>query len=166
MQGITKITNCLAKQYQAVATIYNEHIAIGKSTMDEHIYTANDIKRWVDNFNERERLYVFQKENKVIGWGIIKRYSDRFGYRFAGETAVFFTNSETQKGYGSELKRFLLKKCKELGYHHLVAKIFSTNEASITYNQRLGYKIVGHQKEIGFKNGHWQDVTIMQYVFD
>lgn len=152
--------------YTAVAEIYNEHIRLGRSTMLEEKQTAAHIQKWVDKFNDREELYVLRKEEgSVIGWGLIKRYSDRFGYRFTCETSVFLTQSEVRKGYGSQMKKFLLERCRELKYHHLVAKIFAVNEASIRYNEKLGYTIVGRQKEIGWKDGKWTDVVIMQYLF-
>ncbi|MFQ5630895.1 MAG: GNAT family N-acetyltransferase [bacterium] len=69
-----------------------------------------------------------------------------------------------RKGYGSLIKKALVDRCKQYGYHHLVAKIFATNTASIEYNKKFGYEIVGRQKEIGIKNGRWQDSVIMQLV--
>ena len=62
------------------------------------------------------------------------------------------------------MKKWIIKKCRELGYHHLVAKIFSSNIASIEYNKKLGYELVGKQNEIGFVDGVWQDVTILQLL--
>jgi phosphinothricin acetyltransferase len=64
------------------------------------------------------------------------------------------------------IKKWLIDKCRELNYHHMVAKIFSVNEASIAYNRKLGYELVGTQREIGFVDGAWQDVTIMQLILD
>jgi L-amino acid N-acyltransferase YncA len=155
---------CTPADTPAVASIYNEYIQRGNATMDEQLKTADDIQQWLDHFNERECLYVLKRSETVIGWGIIKRYSEREGYRFACETAVYLTATEIGKGYGSFLKRFLIDRCRELEYHHLVAKIFATNTASIEYNRKLGYEIVGRQKEIGFKNGQWMDIVIMQYL--
>ena len=40
------------------------------------------------------------------------------------------------------------------------------NVASIEYNKRLGYEVVGVQKEIGIIDCRWQDVVIMQLVLD
>ena len=154
------------KDYEKIASIYNEHIQQGKSTMEERIYTPEMIKEWVDKFNDREQLLVLKKSGLVIGWGIIKRYSDREGYRFACETAVYLTQNEVRKGYGSLMKKHLLKVCQSLKYKHLVAKIFASNTGSIAYNLKLGYTIVGTQKAIGFKNGVWQDIAIMQYVIE
>lgn len=162
----TKIEIAKSDDYQTIAEIYNEYILLGNATMQDSLYDAEKIKSWVDNFNDRERLYVLKKENTVIGWGIIKKYSDREGYRFACETAIYLTQSELRKGYGSLIKNYLITQCKSLNYKHLVAKIFATNTASIQYNLKLGYTIVGRQKSIGFKNGKWMDIMIMQYVIN
>ena len=165
-QSDIKMRLASAGDYSRIAEIYNIHINIGKSSMEESLKAATDIKAWVDKFHDRERLYVCEKNGLVIGWGIIKRYSDREGYRFACETAVYLISEETGKGYGGQIKQFLIGVCKELDYHHLVAKIFADNEASIRYNQKLGYEIVGRQKQIGWKNDRWQDIVIMQLILN
>jgi len=154
----------VSEDYSVIAEIYNEHIKRQISTMDEHHYITEDIASWVNNFNSRERLYVVTLAEKIVGWGIIKKYSDRKGYRYAAETAVYLTESVTGRGIGSEFKKFIIAESKKLKYHHLVAKIFNSNQRSIQYNLSLGYDIVGIQKEIGFKDGAWQDVCIMQLV--
>src|SRR5260221_4059034 len=108
--------------YEQVAIIYNEYILSGNITMDEQIYDAQKIKGWVDNFNEREKLYVLKSnQNEVLGWGIIKKYSERAGYKLTCETAVYLAKDETGKGYGTLVKKYLISECKRLGYHHLVA---------------------------------------------
>ncbi len=160
----TFIKTANREHYQTIADIYNEYIILGTATMDETIKTVEDIASWIGKFNKNEALYVLEKENRIIGWGIIKRYSDREGYRYTGETAVYLTQSEIGKGYGTTLKKYLIEQCKLRNYHHLVAKIISVNKGSITYNLKQGYTIVGTQKEIGFRNNQWQDVTIMQLI--
>jgi len=152
------------KDYSIIAAIYNEYIELGNATMEEELKSEEDIEGWVKKFNDRERLYAVKKDELVIGWGIIKRYSDRKGYRFACETAIYLTANERGKGYGTKLKKYLIEQCKALDYRHLVAKIFAINETSINYNLKLGYTIVGTQKEIGFRNNKWQDVVILQLI--
>ncbi|MEL6537651.1 MAG: N-acetyltransferase family protein [Bacteroidota bacterium] len=152
------------EHYSAIAEIYNEAIRKGNATMEETLKSEEDIAGWIEKFHARERLYAQVREGVVVGWGILKRYSDREGYRFACETAVYLRQTETRKGYGSAMKRHLIDEARSMDYHHLVAKIFAVNESSIEYNRQLGYTIVGTQKEIGFKNGQWMDVVIMQLV--
>ena len=151
--------------FKYVADIYNEYILLGNATMEEALYDYDRVKKWVFNFNEREKMLVLKNDQqKVIGWGVIKNYSDREGYKTTCETSVYLTQNECCKGYGTLLKMHLIDACKTLGYHHIVAKIFASNESSIAYNLKLGYEMVGRQKEIGFKNGQWLDVIILQYI--
>ncbi len=147
-----------------VREIYNEHVRAGRSTMDRTPLSLAQIEGWFQGFNERELIVLLKRDEQVVGWGIIKRYSDREGYARACETAIYLRASEVRKGYGTMLKKWIIDKCRELGYHHLVAKIFADNIASIEYNKKLGYTIVGTQKEIGYIDGRWQDVTIMQLL--
>lgn len=149
-----------------VQEIYNEHIRSGRSTMDRQTKSLEEIQGWFKNFNKRELVVLLEDGDRLIGWGIIKRYSDRIGYARACETAVYLRSGELRKGYGTLIKEWLITKCRELEYHHLVAKIFSINKASIEYNMQLGYELVGTQREIGYVDGKWQDVTILQLILD
>lgn len=166
MKNRVEIRETAAADFYAIATIYNEFIALGTATMDETIKTADDIANWTKKFHDREKLYVIKENSHTIGWGVIKRYSDREGYRFACETAVYITADKVGQGYGTMMKKHLIAICKQLNYKHLIAKIFANNKGSIAYNEKLGYTIVGTQQQIGFKNDKWQDVVIMQYIID
>lgn len=151
---------------QVIADIYNESIRAADCTMDRECMIAEHFVNMVNNFNDRETIFVLEKGDSIIGWGIIKRYSDRAGYRVACETAVYIMREHCGKGYGTMIKKALIERCKKYQYHHLVAKIWAQNKASIKYNKKLGYEIVGKQKQIGFVNGKWIDIVIMQLVLN
>lgn len=151
----------------SIAAIYNESIDAGNATMDDRPKTAEEIRAQIEGHGEREGYWVLENEDGLtLGWGIIKRYSDRLGYRFACETAVYLRREHVGFGLGTKIKLALFELCRELDYHHLVAKVFADNTASIEYNLRLGYELVGRQRQIGFKNGRWQDVVILQRILE
>ncbi len=166
MSKKVEIKEASPEDFPLIAAIYNEYIMAGNATMEESLKTEKNITAWVDKFHERERLYVLKEDEITVGWGIIKRYSDREGYRFACETAVYLTDKKRGLGYGTMIKQHLIEACKKMNYKHLVAKIFATNTASIEYNLKMGYSIVGIQKQIGFKKGKWMDIAILQYVIE
>lgn len=159
-----KIRHYLPQDFQAIADIYNESIMLGGITMDCDLYSANQIEALVKKFGQRETLLVAEGENEVIGWGIIKKYSDRFGYRFCCETSIYLKLSQTKKGYGYLLQSTLLERVKAFGYHHVVAKITAANQTSIKFHQKFGFEFVGIQKEIGFYGEKWHDIAIMQLI--
>ena len=147
-----------------ISEIFNQNILQFDCTLWQEPYSFDDIKQMWNNLHERERMFVLVKQDLIIGWGAIKRYHVKAGYRFACETSVFLDREFTGQGYGKPFKSFILEQCRELGYHHVNAKILAMNKASIQYNLSLGYEIVGVQKEIGMINNKRVDVVIMQYL--
>ena len=145
-----------------IAAIYNHYL--GKSTMDLEAKDSEFYESFLLRKNAREELWVIELEKAVIGWGIIKLYSPKLGYQYTGETSVYLDIDHLNNGYGTTMKKHLLKRCKALHYHNLIARIFANNQVSIDYNQKLGYRIVGTQKEAGYINGNWQDVVIMEVI--
>lgn len=146
----------------AIAEIYN--LYLGKATMDLEIKSGNYYQHWLKNKSERELLMVSCDKDKVIAWGIIKKYSDREGYQYAAETSVYVTTQYQNQKIGSNLKTKLITLAKELNYRHLVAKIWANNQVSIDYNLKMGYELVGIQNKIGYVNDQWIDVAILQLV--
>lgn len=150
--------------YGRVCDIFNANIAIGGTTLWTREFTPAAIQDIFSQFNARERAYVMQLGGLVIGWGMIKKYTDKEGYSTTCETSVFLDQAYIGRGYGSALKKYIIEHCRLLGYHHLHAKILATNEMSIAYNKKLGYTVVGVQKEVGRVDGAWVDVVIMQLL--
>lgn len=159
-----QIRACIPADYAAIAAIYNEAIATGSITFDTHPFEAPDIQAWVDKFCDRECLLVIERQQRILGWGIVKQYSDRPGYRVCCETSIYLTFAEKSQGLGKMLQTALLQKVAELGYHHVVVKIVATNDGSIAFHQSFGFEMVGVQKEVGHVADRWQDVAIMQLI--
>lgn len=153
-----------AEDYAAIASIYNEAIAVGGITMDGQFKTAEDIRAIAEKMGESEIYLVGETAQGIAGWGIVKAYSERLGYKVACETSIYLTHSEVGKGYGTLLQTALMKQVKAYKYHHIVAKILGGNTSSIRFHQRFGFEVVGVQKEIGFINGDWHDVVILQCI--
>ena len=160
------IRKAAASDADIIAEIYNESIRAVDSTMIDIPIDGEEILQQMNGFSDREAYYVMEADDYVVGWGVIKRFKKGPAYAFTGETSVFLRRSETQKGYGTRLKKYLLDQCEALGYHHLVARIWASNAHSIAYNQRFGYDVVGIQKEVGHMNGQWRDVALLQLIFD
>ena len=72
--------------------------------MNCRFYSADDLRRLTDKFNDRETILIAEGDNRILGWGMIKRYSDRLGYRVCCEISIYPSLSETGKGYGGLLQ--------------------------------------------------------------
>jgi phosphinothricin acetyltransferase len=149
------------KDSDRIAEIYNQHTIKGTSSMDS-IKSIDDIKAWLSNYTDREGIFVYEESNQIKGWGVIKKYSDRYGYRFAAETSIYIDEVFLRQGIGIKINDFLIERAIQLNYKHLTAKIFANNIASISFFKKHGYSIVGKQHKIGYVNNHWVDMVIME----
>lgn len=164
--GSARVRPAIGADAAAIARIYSESIRARDSTMDTEPVTAAETGIWLERLTSRETLLVVENEGAVRGWGIVKKYSDRTGYREACETSVYLERKWTRRGLGSLVQRHLMDFCRSAGYHHLVAKVWADNEGSAEMHRRFGYELVGVQREIGLVDGKRRDVAIFQCLLD
>lgn len=150
----------------AIAAIYNESVEARDSTMQLDLVSSETVEHWIGAQGEREAVLVMGEEERVVGYGLVKRYSSRGGYRFAAETSVYLRRDRTEEGLGSTLQSALIERARAFDYHHLVAKLWAENERSRALHRKFGYELVGVQREIGCVEGEWRDVAIMQKILD
>ena len=115
--------------------------------------------------SEPDGWYVAENEAGMLGWASVRRFSDRFGYRFTCESAIYLDPSAFGSGVADRLQESIEDHCRRCQIHHAVARIVTDNERSVAFHRRHGYRIVGVQKEVGRIDDRWVDVTIMERIF-
>ena len=161
---LTWIREAETSDLPRIAQIYNESILKGGVTFDEEEFTGDRIQQWLNKFSDRESLLVLEQDSVIMGWAILKQYSDRPAYRLTAETSIYLDSRYQGQGYGQHLQQAILDVAQDHGYHHLVAKIVACNQASIRFHQQFGYELIGTQKEVGYSRGQWYDIAILQLL--
>lgn len=146
-----------------MAAIYGQSLEARDSSMEDTT-SAESFHDQLYAQGERECILVIEVSHRVLGYGVIKAYSPRIGYRVACETSIYLDRTHTGAGLGSTLQQALIDECRRFGYHHVVAKIWASNEGSLRFHQRFGYELVGIQREVGYMAGQWRDIAILQLV--
>jgi phosphinothricin acetyltransferase len=152
---------------ERIAGIYSHAILARNSTMETEPVSGEAMAGRLDALGERETVLVADHDSAgVIGWGIVKAWSDRAGYRVACETSVYLHPDWLSQGIGSRIQQALFTFCRSAGYHHVAVKIWADNEHSLAMHRKNGFELVGIQREIGRVDGVWRDVAIMQCLLD
>ena len=133
--------------------------------MDSTPWSAETVATWMASMGDRECLLVLRSEpSSIYGWGAIKSYSPRAGYRTTCEISLYLDSEECGKGFGDHLLEALIHHAREAGIHHIVAKTLASNVRSRQFHEIHGFELVGVQKEVGRIAGQWQDVAIYQLL--
>ena len=65
-------------------------------------------------------------------------------------------------GAGRALVRWLADQARDDGAYKLVAKVFTTNTASLALFESCGWRVVGTHERHGRLEGEWKDVTVLE----
>jgi phosphinothricin acetyltransferase len=66
------------------------------------------------------------------------------------------------RGIGRALVLELIERARAMRKHVLIAGIDADNKISIGLHESLGFKVVGHLHEVGFKFGRWLDLMFLE----
>jgi L-amino acid N-acyltransferase YncA len=146
---------------EAIAAIYNQGIEERQATFQTRFHDAGELELKTEQ--RGGALIVAERDDRVVGWGGWSGYDDPADY-YAGiaECAVYVALDARGRGVGAELLEGLASEAPRAGIHKLVAKIFTSNEASIALFRRCGFREVGTHLRHGQLDGEWKDVLVME----
>ena len=150
----------------SIASVYSESIAMRDCTMHVDPFSSEEVLELIHSLRPREALFVAESEHQVLGWGIVKLYSLRPGYRKACETSVYVFREHTGKGIGSSIQTSLIEHARSSDFHHIVTRVWADNDGSRKFHRHFGFTLVGIQEEVGEIDGKKKDIAIMQCLLN
>lgn len=148
----------------AIAAIYAAAVAAGGATADSRPPPA---EVWAASLADPAALWtVAALDEAVVGYCCLRPWSPRAGYRATLEMSTYVAPAHQRRGLGERLKRAVLDRAPAAGVHHVVSRISASNRVSIALNERLGFEVIGVQREAVWTGERWQDIVLMQRVFD
>lgn len=145
----------------AITGIYNYEVLHSISTFDIEPQTVEERLGWFRATRHPHCVVVSEHAGEVIGWGCLRQFHDRAGYRFTAQDSVFIHQDHRGRGVGKLVLARLVQKARENGFHTVMAGISEGNEASVRLHAGFGFVEVGTEREVGWKFERWLDVTWM-----
>ena len=159
----------------ALAAIYNPEVIETTVTFDIIPRTLEEQEEWIDEHlgthpcivainDEDEVGETGARGEKILGFSVVTPFRTRAAYATTVESSVYAHRDARGRGVGEVLLREMIDMASELGFHALIARIVGENEGSIRLHEKVGFRLVGREIEVGRKHGKWLDVVEYQYV--
>jgi L-amino acid N-acyltransferase len=159
------ILDAVKSDLKTINDIYNYYVLNSTCTYQTEEETLENRMEWFENHNSDYPVIVAKIESEIAGWASISRFHPRKAYTPTVENSIYIKNEHRNKGIGKILLSEIIDRTKRLGYHSIIAKISSDQEASIKLHSKFGFIKVAHLKEVGFKFNNWLDILYMQLIF-
>ncbi|HEY4377735.1 MAG TPA: GNAT family N-acetyltransferase [Acidimicrobiales bacterium] len=150
---------------EAIRDIYNPEVLDSTVTFDLRPRTLEEQQQWiVDRSGAHAAIVAVDDDGALVGFGSLSSYKDRAGYSTTVEDSVYVHRGHHGQGIGRALLAELLERARRHGFHAVMARIVRGHEASIALHTRLGFEVVGTEREVGRKFGRWLDVVVMEQI--
>jgi len=151
---------------EAIRAIYNHEVTTSTATFDLVERSSEDQQAWLAARAGAFSVLVAEIDDDLAGFASLSPFRERAAYRSTVENSVYVSADYRGRGVADRLLKDLLEVARTSGFHSVIARIGGNNEASTALHTKHGFREVGVERQVGRKFGHWQDVTVMQVVFD
>ena len=145
--------------------IYNS--AVTGTTATGHFRALSLEERrpwWLAHQDPRYPVLVAVLDNDILGYASLSQWFDTPVYAYTTESSLYLAPQAQGRGLGTTLMLALLEEARRLGHHVVLSRIWSQNAPSIAMCRKCGYETVGIQREVGLRNGVWEDCVVMQII--
>ena len=147
---------------EAMRAIYNIEVTGSTVTFDLVPRSLEDQLAWLEERSGAYAAIVAVEGEEMAGFASLSPYRDRPAYRTTVEDSVYVERNHQGRGVGRLLLTELMDRAIESGFHAVMARIVGGHEASIALHRRLGFEVVGTERQVGRKFHRWLDVVLMQ----
>ncbi len=158
------IRACAEKDMRAITEIYAHHVRHSPATFELDPPSLEEMTSRRRAILEGGYVYlVAEADSAIVGYAYVTTYRSRPAYRFTVENSVYVRAGHEGRGIGLRLMRALLAECETKPFRQMIAVIGdSADRASIELHTRLGFRMIGTFRSVGFKFGRWLDSVLMQ----
>jgi len=147
--------------YKDITDIYNYYIKNTAITFEEEELSYSKMKERIDSIKNIFPYIVYVEDGKVLGYAYLSYFSERSAYRFSADLSIYLKNGLINKGIGSALYKRLEEIAMEKGFKKIISCITLSNERSISFHERMGFKECGRMLNVGYKMNAWHSVVWM-----
>ncbi|MGC9962632.1 MAG: N-acetyltransferase family protein [Acidimicrobiales bacterium] len=147
---------------EAIRLIYNTEVLTSTATLDLVPRSPRDQAAWMSGHSGVYPVLVADADGVVAGFSSLSAYRPRPGYATAVEDSIYVAEGYRGQGVGRLLLNGAVEAATNHGFHSVIGRIVTEQEASIGVHKACGFEIIGIEREVGRKFGRWLDVALAQ----
>jgi L-amino acid N-acyltransferase YncA len=145
-----------ANDATAIAGIYRPYVESSRISFEEDAPDAAEIARRMAS--PIHPWIVADEGGLVLGYASTSPMRSRPAYRWSVETGIYLDGAAQGCGVGRQLLSAHLELLERQGFVTVIAGIALPNDASVALHEKLGFRLSGIERGVGFKLGEWVDV--------
>lgn len=143
----------------AVLAVYAPYIEDTAITFETAVPTEEAFAARMEAVIGEYPYLVVECDGAIVGFAYAHRLGERGAYAWNAELSVYFADSHQSRGWGSVLFWALVDLLSQQGVRNAYSLVTVPNEPSRRLHEKLGFELMGIQRDAGYKCGAWHDVA-------
>lgn len=149
----------------AIAAIYNYYVLNTIITFEEEAVSDQEMAQRITGvYAANLPWFVWEENGRVLGYSYANKWKLRTAFRYCVESSIYLDKNATGRGLGRKLYEALIAELRVRKIHTVIGGISLPNAASVGISEKLGFKPIGHFKEVGWKFEKWIDVGYWELI--
>ncbi|MGN0355980.1 MAG: GNAT family N-acetyltransferase [Muricoprocola sp.] len=153
----------------AILAIYKPYVEHTAITFEYEVPSLEEFSSRITSTLQKYPYIVAELNDKIVAYAYVSSFHSRPAYDWCVETSIYIDQGCRRMGIGRKLYDALENILKKMGILNLNACIaypvcedpYLTLD-SVDFHEKLGYHIVGHFSQCGYKFNRWYDMVWME----
>ena len=148
----------------AITAIINDVIRNTTITFNAVEKSEHEVLAMMTERRDRGFEMFVAEVGGVVGYATYTQFRNGVGYARSMEHSLALGALAQGKGLGRALMQTVEDHARAGGARIMVGAVTSDNAKSISFHKSLGYNLVGHLPDSGYKFGRYFDLLLMQKI--
>ena len=144
--------------HSRILEIYQMGIDTKNATFETQAPSWSD---WDAKHHTHSR-FVYEENNKVLGWAALTPVSARKVYEGIAEVSIYIDTEFLGKGIGSKLMEKAIHSSEDHGIWCIYSSVFPENTATVKLHEKNGFRVIGTRERIARLDNKWRDTLILE----
>lgn len=142
-----------------ILAVYAPYIRDTAVTFETETPSLDAFRCRMGLYHRRLPYLVVEEDGSIVGSPTRTGWGSAPPMRGTPNLSIYFAPGYTSRGWGSVLFWALIDLLALQGVRNAYSLITVPNEVSLALHEKLGFTLMGVQKEAGYKLGAWHDVA-------
>ena len=147
----------------AITGIWNHYIRETLATFNSVEKTGAEISDLITRRQVPGRAFLVAEDaGQLLGYATYGQFRGGAGYARTMEHTIHLAPGASGKGAGRALMAAIEDHARAAGHGVMIAGVSGGNPDGVAFHARLGYREVAVLPAVGWKNGRWWDLHVME----